>query len=424
MIKLLHTADLHLGKVFHDQSLAEDQAVMLDSIVSILADDSYSALVISGDVYDRSIPSPEAVELFGAFLAKVKSTQPKLEIFIIPGNHDSQARLGFGRELFAGLNIHLGVRAEECDKPVIVEKGGEKCAFFLLPFLSHGALEGDNPDDGALRSQYALAETAARRMEKARAELAESSISYSVLLAHLFAAGGMESGAERVFVGTAEQVPVTLFRGFDYVALGHLHRCQRVGDNAWYSGSPLSYSFSETVPLGNGDDRGQQEKFFLSVELSHAGAQVEKIPVKPLRGVWSFSGKFARFTADISPETSGKISHDRALAAAKNDYLEIRLTDGGITENAREILRSRFPNILSLRQNDAFAGLRSSESPRRHSGDGERRSLSDDFKDFLFSVYEEESAEESGACAVPETAAKIELFNLLLAEAEAEEVSS
>ncbi|MDR0513293.1 MAG: exonuclease SbcCD subunit D [Treponema sp.] len=420
MIKLLHTADLHLGKVFHDQSLAEDQAAMLDNMVSILVDDSYSALVISGDVYDRSIPSPEAVELFGAFLAKVKSAQPKLEIFIIPGNHDSQARLGFGRELFAGLNIHLGVCAEECDKPVIVEKDGEKCAFFLLPFLSHGALEADNPDDGALRSQYALAETAARRMEKARAELAERGISYSVLLAHLFAAGGMESGAERVFVGTAEQVPVTLFKGFDYVALGHLHRCQRVGDNAWYSGSPLSYSFSETVPLGNGDDRWQQEKFFLSVELTHTGAQVEKIPVKPLRGVWSFSGKFARFTADVSSETL----HDRALAAAKNDYLEIRLTDGGITENAREILRSRFPNILSLRQNDAFAGLRSSAVLRRNVDGGERRSLSDDFKDFLSSVYGEEAAEESGARTAPETAAKIELFNLLLAEAEAEEVSS
>jgi len=393
MLKFLHTADLHLGKVFHEQSLAEDQAAVLENLARILEDDSYAALAIAGDVYDRSIPSPEAVELLGAFLENVKNRRPSLQIFVIPGNHDSASRLGFGRELFARLGIRFAVSAEDCDKPVIVEKDGESCAFFLLPFLNTGAFEGE---EGPLRSQSALAEEAARRMEKARQEWAGRGVSRSVLVSHLFASGGAEAGSERVFLGTAELVNLSLFKGFDYIALGHLHRCQRAGDNAWYSGSPLVYSFGEVSASKTA------EKFFLSVELKEGGAAVEKIPVKPLRKAVSLAGPFARFTEAASP--------DPELSAAKDDYLEIRLTDRGITENARDILRKRYPRLLSLRQDQALAGLASAfaAEPRR-----ERRCLSADFKDFLVSLY--------GDANAPDAAAEIELFNALLAEAEAEE---
>jgi len=407
MIKFLHTADLHLGKVFHDQGLGEDQAFMLGELSGILEDGSYAALVVAGDVYDRSIASPEAIELFSSFLGGIKKRQPSLEVLVIPGNHDSASRLGFGRELFARLGIRFGVSAEACDKPVIMERDGESCAFFLLPFLNPGVLSRDDPENGPLplRSQSALAEEAALRMEKARQALGGIP---SVLVAHLFASGGEEAGSERLFLGNAELVSIEPFKGFDYIALGHLHRCQSAGRNAWYSGSPLAYSFGEASSHGDGSQR--DEKCFLSVELGKDGPKVEKIPVKPMRKVTSLSGSFDRFAGDISA--------DKELLAAADDYLEIRLTDKRITENARELLRKRFPHLLSLRQDEALAGL-SSGAKFRVSADGTRggrRDVSADFRDFLMDLYGEASEISVGNST--EITAEIELFNTLLAETE------
>jgi exonuclease SbcD len=408
MFKFLHTADLHLGKVFHDQSLVEDQAVMLGELSGILEDGSYAALVIAGDVYDRSIASPEAIDLFGSFLGEIKKKQPSLEVFIIPGNHDSASRLGFGRELFSRLGIRFGVSAEACDKPVIVERSGESCAFFLLPFLNPGILSRDviSRDvsvngPAPLRSQSALAEEAARRMEKTRKALGDTP---SVLIAHLFAVGGLEAGSERVFLGNAELVSLKPFKGFDYIAMGHLHRCQSVGRNAWYSGSPLAYSFGEAS-----SQRNEPDKFFLSVELMKDGPKVVKIPVKPRRKVTSLTGPFDRFANDIST--------DRELLAAAEDYLEIRLTDKRITENAREILRRRFPHLLSLRQDEALAEL---SSGARWSVSGgktqDRRDVLSDFRDFLVDLYGEAVQSDISA----DFSVEINLFNTLLAEIESE----
>ena len=338
---------------------------MLEDLAALLEDESYAALIIAGDVYDRSIPSSQAIDLFGSFLGKIKNNRPSLEIFVIPGNHDSPSRLGFGRELFGPLGIHFAVSAGDCDKPVLVRKGNETCAFFLLPFLYPGDFSTDDP--GPLRSQSVLAEEAARRMEKTRQELAGSGVDHSVLAAHLFASGGAEAGSERVFIGSAEQVKASLFEGFDYAAFGHLHRSQQIGKNAWYSGSPLSYSFDEN-----------REKCFLSVDLGKSGAMVEKIPIKPLRKLTSLQGPFARF--------SGEFSDDQELLAATEDYLEICLTDHGITENARDILIKRFPRLLSIRQDNAFEKL-SSSLAGSVSGKGERRDITADFKDFLLSLY-------------------------------------
>ena len=420
-MKFIHTADLHLGKIFHDHSLIEDQAVMLEDLAQLLEDGGYSALLIAGDIYDRSIPSPEAVELFGSFLERVKSFRPSPELLVIPGNHDSASRLGFGKELFARLGIRFGVSAEDCDKPVIVEKNGEKAAFFLLPFLNPGALSiADNGAPVPIRSQSALAEEAARRMEKSRAGLAaKQGVNYSVLAAHLFASGGKEAGSERVFLGSAELVNTGLFKNFDYVGLWHLHRCQSAGDKMWYPGSPLAYSFGEVSAQKAGPQTGipqmgREEKFFLSVELDKDGTKVEKIPVKPRRKVTSISGPFARFTGDTM---------DRELLDASNDYLEIRLTDSKITENARDILRRRFPFLLSLRQDEALAGLSSAiraQAPEgyreecRAGSPAERRSISGDFRNFLVSLYGEALPQRGGA-------EKLELFNTLLCEVEEEE---
>ena len=414
-MKLLHTADLHLGKVFHDQSLIEDQAQMLEDLTRLLENGAYTALLVSGDVYDRSIPSPEAVELFGSFLGNLKQRCPDLHILVIPGNHDSASRLGYGRDIFSRFGINMAVSIESCDKPVVIEKENESCAFFLLPFMPAGA----------------LLEEMACRMEKARESFMESESGsssntrsrYSVLAAHLFTSGGEESGSERIFVGSAEQVNISLFKGFDYIALGHLHRCQEIssaaakasGFSAWYAGSPLAYSFAEAG----------QEKVFLSVELcapTAAGSgnsvpKIEKIPIKPKHRVTSLSGPFSGFVGDIS-------SNPEFLAAA-NDYLEIRLTDRSITENARDILRKCFPKLLSLRQDEALAQLSSAARSRPLTGAGkheaERRCITEDFRDFLTNLYGDEN---SSVWAAGEIKDEITLFEKLLAEVEEGEISS
>jgi exonuclease SbcD len=388
MLKLLHTADLHLGKVFHDQSLIEDQRFMLDQLADLLFRDAYDALLIAGDVYDRSIPSPEAVGLFSAFLGRVKGRRPSPEVLILPGNHDSSSRLGFGKELFAELGIHFVTSPEDADKPVMVGAGEDRAAFFLLPFLYPGSLreEGAGGEAEPIRSQGKLAEAAAARLEQARRA---AGTRHTVLGAHLFIAGGIGSESERVFLGNAEGVGAELFRGFDYVGLGHLHRFQQAGERAWYSGSPLAYSFEE----GTGD------KVFLSVELEGAQApRVSPIPVRPLRKLRSLRGPFSHFFRDQDP----------ALTEAEGDYLEISLTGRSLVENPLALLRRRFPRLLSVRQDEALAAFAEGMIPLQTpgGGGGERRSPGEDFADFLAEIYGQADDE------------KIRLFGELLAAAE------
>ncbi|MDR1352866.1 MAG: exonuclease subunit SbcD [Treponema sp.] len=450
--RFLHTADLHLGRVFHEHPLLEDQAFMLDQLADVLAGDSYRALVIAGDVYDRSIPSPGAVSLFGGFLGKLKARRPDLEVLILPGNHDSASRLGFGKELFAELGIHFVTEPEDACKPVIVRGNGAdaSCAFFLLPFLHPGSLacrdgsltcrdgslgrsEGGPPEESAgtgegsgagegpgeapeaggfLRSQARLAEEAAARLEKARREALENEAGHTVLAAHLFASGGAESDSERVFLGSAERVDAGLFAGFDYAALGHLHRYQKAGGNCWYSGSPLAYSF---------DEAEKSEKCFLSVELGGGepesggpgGVTVTPVPVKPLRGLRRLRGNFSRFFSDAS---------DPALKEAENDYLEIILGDSSLVENPLPLLRRRFPWILSVKQEEALAFLRGNfpALPRAAESEygQERRGPAEDFEDFLADIYGDPEGAGLEDLA-RENREKIELFRELLAEIEA-----
>ncbi|MDR0400066.1 MAG: exonuclease subunit SbcD [Treponema sp.] len=393
MIKFLHTADLHLGKTFYDLSLIEDQGYVLDQIAALLLDPSYRALVIAGDVYDRSVPSPEAVRLFGAFLAGLKAQNPRLEIFVIPGNHDSSVRLGFGRELFGELGIHFAADPEDSFEPVILEDAGGGCAFFLLPFLNPGSLIGGGEgsgEPGILRSQAQLAAEAARRLELSRRRWAARGLSHAVLAAHLFAGGGIESESERIFLGGAEKVDMGLFAAFDYVALGHLHRRQRAGRNGWYAGSPLAYSF----------DEGGLEKAVLSVEIPNGGdPRVEPIPLKALHPVRRLSGPFERFNRP-SPQ-------DGELQEAGEDYLEFNLRDSSLTENALPLLQLRYPRLLSVRQEEARRGLQNAYALPAASG--ERRDAAADFAEFLTSLY---GQSDEG---------KVKLFRELLAQVEAKD---
>ncbi len=383
-MKFLHTADLHLGRIFHERSLIEDQRHGLRSLTNLLAADDYAALVIAGDVYDRSIPAPEAVALFGAFLAETRRRFPDLKVLAVPGNHDSADRLGFGRELFGELGIHIGSQPEMATEPVLVTRGGERVAFFLLPFLS----------PGLLRSQRDLAQEAAERLEVAREAAVAAGADRTVLIAHLFAQGGAECESERVFLGSAERVDPALFAKFDFVALGHLHRCQRVGPNAWYSGSPLAYSFAEA----------DQEKGVLAVSLPAdpgAAVAVTPLPLRPLRRLRRRNGRFDSFLEGPTLTEDGTDFRD--------DYLELTLDDATLVDNPLALLRRRFPQLLAVKQGAALAAFLGDTAlaASARTGDGDpRRGAVEDFEFFLHDLY---------GSADP---AELDLFRELSAESE------
>ena len=283
---------------------------------------------------------------------------------------------------------------------------------------------------------------AAARIEKARRAAIENGADCAVLIAHLFAKNGLGSESERVFLGTAELVDIGLFPGFDYIALGHLHKFQKAGPNAYYSGSPLAYSFSETrrgkdakqriakreieaeqtsaekLDSSEKQDGAQYEKCFLSVALEKGKpAQVERIPIAPLKRVSAISGPFASFFQE-------KLSDE--IKAVQNDYLEISLTDKTLVENPLVLLRQRFPFILSIKQSEAISARLLENSAKLKDqlvNEGTQqlaRNIADDWTDFLIDVRG--LANESGEAGFSEEiAGEIALFREFLAEAEREE---
>ena len=391
-MKLLHTGDLHLGKTLHEASLIEDQAVMLDQLLAELGRDDYSVLVIAGDVYDRTIPPAEAVELFSDFLVRIRRRFPDLETCIIPGNHDSARRLSFADRILGQQRIHIVGNPEESFTPIIVAKNGEKLALFLLPFLAAGSLSpltpGKTVQPGASRpetaengpeldftqnvllSQTELAAEASRRFNE-HLDREDVTGLPSVLVAHLFTTGGRESESERVFLGAAERVAPALFPRFSYVALGHLHRSQKVTERMYYAGSPLAYAFDEA---GN-------DKYFLKVEIPpNASADpplVTRIPVVPHHRVSRLSGSFADFHTGT------------AFDSHSADYLEITLTDEGIVANPMSLLRQKFPRLLSVRQGQAESRADEVSAPDRKTEgpDGEKRDPVSDFCRFEELLY-------------------------------------
>ena len=328
-MKILHAADLHLGKVFHEVSLLDDQKHILEQLLDELASDDYAALVIAGDIYDRSVPPAEATQAFSGFITEARRRAPGTAIFAIPGNHDSADRLSYLSALLREQNLFIACEPKKAHIPEIVSHNGEKAAFFSLPYLFNGAL--DNPDDEMpLHSQEDLAKEAARLLQKALKGLPQDVP--AVLIAHLFARGGERSSSERIFVGTAEDVSASLFEGFAYVALGHLHKFQSPHERMYYSGSPLAYSF----------DEAGVEKCFIKAEIDTkaAGAPltVARVPVKPLRRVTRLAGRIDELLN--SPQYDIYIE----------DYIEIELTDDVLQISPLQRLRERFGHILSVKQ--------------------------------------------------------------------------
>lgn len=330
-MKFLHTSDWHLGKTFYGLSLIDDQEHFLCQVKSTLEADDYDALIVSGDIYDRAIPSPEAVKLLSKFLSDLHFSLPNLHIFMIAGNHDSADRLSFAASLLEDKNIHICTNVLDLCKPVIVGSNS-KVAIYQIPFLTPGMFTSE--DGEILRTQQQLVQQACSQIvdfhKKNYSELP------CILSAHLFALGSAVSDSERSNIGTLEQVDANLFSEFTYTALGHIHKSQKVGKNrnAFYSGSPLPYSF---------DDLPNTK--MLSVEIvENKVEKIEEISIKLLHNVVRLEGSFDSFY--------GSNCNKELITEHKNDYIEIICTDNTTIENPIALLKTNFTNILSFRKKD------------------------------------------------------------------------
>lgn len=337
-MRLLHSADWHLGRLFHGVSLVDDQAHLLDGFARLAAEAKIDAVLIAGDVYDRAVPPPDAVTLFDEFLAKVAG-ELRIPTVVIAGNHDSADRLGFGARLLAHGGLHVRGRLEATPSAIELSDEYGPIDIHAIPFVdpphARVALE-----DAELKDHDACN---AAILDRARAGFSPGR--RQVCVAHAFVAGASigasigasmdasmdveESDSERpLMVGGGGRVDASRFAGFDYVALGHLHRPQQVGsERIRYSGSLMPYSFGESKHV----------KSVSVIELdAKGGVEIEEISLDVRRSVRVIEGKLE--TLLVTPPEHG----------ALEDYLLVRLTDEGALFHPMARLRERYPNVLQI----------------------------------------------------------------------------
>ena len=322
-MRLLHTSDWHLGRSFHREDLLGAQARFVDFLVETVRSERVDAVLVSGDVYDRALPSVDAVALCDEALKRLAATGTR--VVLISGNHDSARRLGFGAGLIDTAGIHLRTDPAGSGAPVTLPDRHGEVAVYAIPYLEPDAVRAELGCDA--RSHHGVLSAA---MTRVRADLATRPGGRSVLLAHAFVVGGKASESERdISVGGVSSVPASTFDGVDYTALGHLHGVQQLAERVRYSGSPLAYSFSEE----------HHRKAVLLVELGAAAgapAVVEHLPTPVERPLARITGRLDELlTADRWETVSGH-------------YLQVTLTDPDRPREPMERLRRRFPHVLVI----------------------------------------------------------------------------
>ncbi|MEA2288849.1 MAG: repair protein SbcD/Mre11 [Solirubrobacteraceae bacterium] len=316
VMRFLHTADWHLGRSFHGESLLDAQAAAIDHVVTVAREAAVDAVVVAGDVYDRALPPVDAVRLADEALRRLSEVCP---VVVISGNHDSAPRLGFGSALLARAGVHVRTVPVACGDPVVL---GGTC-FYPIPYLEPDLVRGEL---GCAERGHGAVVGAA--MARVRADLAaRPDGTRAVVVAHAFVAGAEASESERdLAVGGAGSVAPAAFAGVDYVALGHMHGPQRVGDNGRYAGSPLAFSFSEA----------RHAKSLAIVDLDGLWPQVELVPCPVPRPLATLTGTLDELLAD--PAHAG---HEAA-------WVQATLTDPVRPHDAMDRLRRRFPHAVVL----------------------------------------------------------------------------
>lgn len=324
-MKFLHLADLHLGKRVNGFSMLEDQAHILRQILAILDDEQPDGVLIAGDVYDKSVPSVEAVELLDGFLTELRARG--VPVLLISGNHDSPERLAFGGRVMDSCGIHISPVYDGALAPVTLHDAFGPVHVWLLPFVKPAHVRRWFPDADIESYTDAVAE--------AVAHMDIDTAARNVLVTHQFVTGGTRSGSEELSVGGTDNVDSGVFAPFDYVALGHLHGAQHIGrETIRYAGSPLKYSFSEA----------RQHKSVTVVTLGEKGdVQVRTVAPTPLRELREIRGSYDELTARSFYEHT----------TYRSDYLHLILTDEQDVFDAMSRLRTIYPYLMTLDYDNA-----------------------------------------------------------------------
>ncbi|WP_426978538.1 exonuclease SbcCD subunit D [Pseudarthrobacter sp. O4] len=347
-MRLLHTSDWHLGRSFHGVGMLDGQRAFIDQLVNFVQDESVDVVLIAGDVYDRALPGVDVVGLLDDAL--VRLTGAGAQVVLTSGNHDSAIRLGFASRLLERGGVHLRTRLAELDKPVLFpldgadDATGPVLAVYGIPWLEPRLVAGQLGVETA--SHFEVTRAATARIRTDLAARAGTRTVHSVVLAHTFASGGISSDSERdLSIGGVGAVPLDLFDGFGYTALGHLHGRQELSSAVRYSGSPLAYSFSEA--------KDRKGSWLVEVEAAGIG-EIREVLWEPPRALAVLRGKLDEL---LSAE---------GLAWAETAYCQTTLTDAQRPAQAMERLRARFPDtlVLGFDPEGAGAAARTSYSSR------------------------------------------------------------
>lgn len=318
-MRFLHLSDLHLGKRVNEFSMLEDQAYILKEILNIIDEQKVEAVLIAGDIYDKVIPSAEAVRLLDDFLTRLAARE--LPVFLISGNHDSAERIAFGARLMSSRQIYLSPVFEADVEPVTVKDEYGEINIYMLPFVKPSLVKRLYPEEEIITYQDAV-NAAVQHMQI-------DTDKRNILLAHQFVTGAARCDSEELSVGGVDDVDASVFDGFDYVALGHLHGPQKIGkETVRYSGTPLKYSFSEA----------SHKKAAVIVDVEEKGTvKIQQIPLVPKHDMREIRGTYMEVTAlDFYKDMNTE------------DYLHITLTDEEDIPDAIGKLRTIYPNIMKL----------------------------------------------------------------------------
>ncbi len=319
-MKLIHLSDLHLGKRVNEFSMLEDQRYILKRIINIIDDEGPDAVIIAGDVYDKATPSTEAIELFDDFI--VSLAERDLNVFIISGNHDSAERLAFGGRIMDTRGVHFSPVYNGEVKPIELNDGCVSVNVYMLPFLKPANVRRFYPEDEI--SSYSDAVSIAIK------NMAIDKSKINILVTHQFVTGALRSESEDISLGGADNIDASVFKDFDYVALGHIHGPQNIGSKKIrYCGTPLKYSFSEV----------SHKKSVSVVEFSEKGElSLKTVPLVPLRDMVELKGTYDELTNKSFYEGT----------SYQKDYVHITLTDEENIFDAVSKLRSIYKNLMKI----------------------------------------------------------------------------
>lgn len=318
-MKLIHLSDLHLGKRVNEFSMLEDQKYILTKIIQLVEEEKPDGVLIAGDVYDKTVPPAEAVQLFDDFLCRLAAQ--KRQVFVISGNHDSPERIAFGARLMDISGIHMSPVFQGKIIPISLEDAFGRVDIFMLPFLKPSHVKRFFLD--------AEIESYTDAMATVISHMDIHPENRNILVTHQFVTGATRSESEELSVGGSDNVDASVFEPFDYVALGHIHGPQKVGkDTVRYCGTPLKYSFSEA----------KHNKSVTVVELQEKGTcTVRTIPLVPKRDMRELKGTYMELTAKENYEGTNL-----------DDYIHITLTDEEDIPDAIGKLRTIYPNLMKL----------------------------------------------------------------------------